>query len=120
MSAEVKTAIFSTTSRELIFIDGLKPDYVPVVLPPGRHHLERIPNPYGGQRNWLVLAGTKIGSLEVFWRFWEDSWKGSRSSQITFEEIPNIPGPRLARALLTSMPSSRIGLLTVAKESVGL
>lgn len=42
-----------------------------VVIPAGRHEIERIPNPYGyDNAPWLVLKGTKHGMTEGSWREW--------------------------------------------------
>ena len=43
-----------------------------VVIPIGRHEVERIENPHGYTAPWLVLKGTKIGGTEGFWRQFED------------------------------------------------
>lgn len=37
-------------------------------IPAGRHEIERIPNPLGYERPWLVLKGTCIGQAEAMWR----------------------------------------------------
>lgn len=39
------------------------------IIPPGRHEIQRIPNPYGYPSPWLVLKGTLIGAAEDFWRW---------------------------------------------------
>ena len=42
-------------------------------IPPGRHEVERIPNPLGyPDAPWLVLVGTKIGATEGSWRQWKN------------------------------------------------
>jgi len=44
-----------------------------VVVPEGRHELERIPNSYEPDGEpWLVKKGTKIGMLESDWRSWQN------------------------------------------------
>jgi len=53
------------------------------IVPPGRHEIERVPNPFGFEAPWLVLKGTLIGATEGFWRQWTDY---SDDFQIVIEE----------------------------------
>ncbi|MCX6713088.1 MAG: hypothetical protein NTY66_02690 [Candidatus Vogelbacteria bacterium] len=44
-----------------------------VVIPAGRHEVERITNPLGYlDAPWLVLKGTMIGASEGSWRQWKN------------------------------------------------
>lgn len=38
------------------------------IIPEGKHEVERIPSPIGGDSSWLVLKGTLIGLAESAWR----------------------------------------------------
>jgi hypothetical protein len=60
--------MFATLKKDWEFIDGETGGKV--VIPPGRHEIERIPSPSGYQYDWLVLKGTKTGAAEEFWRSW--------------------------------------------------
>ncbi|MBI4779068.1 hypothetical protein HY797_01280 [Candidatus Falkowbacteria bacterium] len=60
--------MFATLKKDWKFIDG--ETMGTVVVPSGRHEIERIPSPSGYPCDWLVLKGTKIGSVEAFWRDW--------------------------------------------------
>ena len=53
-------------------IDGASNGRAKVQAGPGEVELERIPNPYGHQADWLVLKGTRIGMAEGAWRQWQN------------------------------------------------
>ena len=57
-----------TLKKEWQVADASQPSYVPANIPAGTHEVERVPNPYGNEGDWLVLKGTKIGAKEEFWR----------------------------------------------------
>lgn len=64
--------IFLETKKIWGFLDGSEKGKV-VQMPPGRYEVERIPNPFGHENvDWLVLAGTRLGATELFWRGWEN------------------------------------------------
>lgn len=65
--------IFAITKTPRRLIDGSKPPSLDrFVLQPGRHKLERIPNPFGREDTWLVLKGTLIGFAEEAWHAWKN------------------------------------------------
>ena len=37
-------------------------------IPPGKHEIEKIANPFGYKFPWLVLTGTKIGAAAAFFQ----------------------------------------------------
>lgn len=63
--------MFATTKTQRKLCDGSKPGTAYFNLQPGRHELERVPNPkIKNGALWLVLKGTKIGMAEKAWRQW--------------------------------------------------
>ncbi|HTM69075.1 MAG TPA: hypothetical protein VL426_07345 [Candidatus Binatia bacterium] len=60
--------IFATIpDDDRLLLDGATPERECVSVPPGRYELERVPNPYGPGRPWLVLKGSRIGMVERGW-----------------------------------------------------
>ena len=67
--------MFMTLKRPCVVLNGefTREEFglqVDVSILPGRHEIERIPNPRNldGYPSWLVLKGTKIGAAEGHWR----------------------------------------------------
>lgn len=63
--------MFIVLKREWEVLDGAARGKK-VNIPPGRHEVERIPNPFGYPGTWLVLKGTIIGQGEKAWRQWQN------------------------------------------------
>lgn len=64
-------------------------DHATATIPPGRHEVERIPNPYGHASPWIVLKGTTIGACEGFWR----DWNHKPSDDFTVELLEDEAAP---------------------------
>lgn len=62
---------YTRTGWELIDVSSA-PARFSAHLPPGRHELTRIADPFGSNAAWLVVRGTKIGQLERNWRMWRN------------------------------------------------
>jgi hypothetical protein len=66
--------MFVRTKTVWKLVDGSKPGTAYFNLQPGRHELERIPNPrIKNGVPWLVLKGTKIGWAECAWKQWKNN-----------------------------------------------
>jgi len=62
-----------TLKRDWSVCDASSGKIVPTIIPAGTHEMERIPNPINPNGEpWLVLAGTKQGAAEPYWRGWEN------------------------------------------------
>ncbi len=67
--------MFMTLKRTWEALDGSKAskgEARVIIIPAGRHEIERVPNPYGHPAPWLVLKGTLIGAAEGSWRQWKN------------------------------------------------
>ncbi len=83
--------MFMALNREWQAIDASKKtrEERKTTIPPGRHEIERIPNPLGLGGFWLVLKGTLIGAAENSWRQWireKGDNEGDRNFDIVIEE----------------------------------
>lgn len=64
-------ALFMTTRRTFEVIDGSGPKPKKAELPPGRHEMLRVRNPFGhSNADWLVVKGSMIGGTEGYFRSW--------------------------------------------------
>ena len=78
-------AIFLTVFRVRRVID--KKLAKKVAIQPGRHEMERIPDPDGlADHPWLVLQGTMTGQSEAFWRAFLDD--ADPQDRVEIEEQP--------------------------------
>lgn len=79
--------------RDWNMIDHSKPENEEdVKVPAGEYELERIPNPYGFDGNWLVLRGTTTGMSEGSWRDSGGSRIPRNNILILEDDTPEAPG----------------------------
>ncbi len=81
------TGIYAITKEKRMLINSeLGENAANHILPAGRHELERVPDPFGHSRNWLVLKGTRIGMPEGSWTRWINGVLGNIESSENFGE----------------------------------
>lgn len=65
--------MFMTLKRDWEAISVSNNSLIHVVIPAGRHEIERVPHPFGRKNVfWLVLKGTLTGAAEGSWRQWRN------------------------------------------------
>lgn len=74
-----------------------------IEVAPGRYEVERVPNPWDEQGEWIIIKGTRIGAREDFLRALSDEL--DPQLRILFEDEQRLDSPE-ALAIMNARPKS--------------